>query len=185
MLYINHWTNSRWVHMITLTGDLQDILQIIPLTAGLPQEWTEIEMRKGTSTSEEIFPYQTINQVSNWKIHLSLNNKLICTGSFSSILILSNITSCVAYPSFETRNAGSGIEVDRLFIYPKENAGNHNTEKYELVTEQGISVLRRSANFFLAINSKSRSIDLDGKDSVNLIFEFGKYIWNLICTFRI
>ena len=79
-----------------------------------------------------------------------------------------------AYPSFETRNAGSGIEVDRLFIYPKDNAGNHNTEKYELVTEQGISVLRRSANFFLAINSKSRSIDLDGKDSVNLIFEFGK-----------
>ena len=91
--------------------------------------------------------------------------------------ILSFFQNCfcyAAYPSFETRNAGSGIEVDRLFIYPKENAGNHNTEKYELVTEQGISVLRRSANFFLAINSKSRSIDLDGKDSVNLIFEFGK-----------
>ena len=89
----------------------------------------------------------------------------------------------VAYPSFETRNAGSGIEVDRLFIYPKENAGNHNTEKYELVTEQGISVLRRSANFFLAINSKSRSIDLDGKDSVNLIFEFGKYIYINTCIY--
>ena len=48
------------------------------------------------------------------------------------------------------------------------------TEQYELVTEQNTPVLRRSANFYLAIKTKSRQIDLGGKDSVNLIFEFGK-----------
>ena len=64
--------------------------------------------------------------------------------------------------------------MDRLLFYPKENAGNHMTEQYELVTEQNTPVLRRSANFYLAIKTKSRQIDLGGKDSVNLIFEFGK-----------
>ena len=59
-------------------------------------------------------------------------------------------------------------------MYPEKNASNHYTEKYELVTEQDIPVLRRSANFYLAITSKSRPIDLGGKDSVNVIFEFGK-----------
>ena len=48
------------------------------------------------------------------------------------------------------------------------------TDKYELVTEQDTSVLRRSANFHLAIKSKSKPIDIGGKDAVNLIFEFGK-----------
>ena len=48
------------------------------------------------------------------------------------------------------------------------------TEKYELVTEQDTSVLRRGTNFYLAITSKSRQIEIGGKDVVNLIFEFGK-----------
>ena len=133
-------------------------------------------MKKEMSVLEEMFLYQMTNQVSySYEIYHELKyHYQLC-----KLIINVNIThfklyTFAAYPSFETRNAGSGIEVDRLFLYPKENAGNHYTDKYELVSEQGISVLRRSAKFFLAINSKSRSIDLDGKDKVNVIFEFGK-----------
>ena len=79
-----------------------------------------------------------------------------------------------AYPNIETRNPLAGIEVDQLFLYPKENASNHKTAKYELVMEQQTSVLRRGAPFFIAIKSKSRPIDVGGKDVVNIIFEFGK-----------
>ena len=48
------------------------------------------------------------------------------------------------------------------------------TEKYDLVTEQDTPVLRRSKNFYLAIESKTEPIDVGGKDAANLIFEFGK-----------
>ena len=81
----------------------------------------------------------------------------------------------IVYPTFSTRNAESGIEVKRLFLYPKENAGNHHTDKYDLVSEQDVAVLRRGATFFLSITSTSRPINLDGKDKVNLLFEFGKW----------
>ena len=81
----------------------------------------------------------------------------------------------VVYPRFETRNSESGIEIERLFLYPKENASNHHTDKYDLATEQDVSVLRRSGNFYLAIHSKSRPFDLNRKDRVNLVFEFGNY----------
>ena len=53
------------------------------------------------------------------------------------------------HPRFETRNSESGIEIERLFLYPKENASSHNTDKYDLATEQNVSVLRRSGNFYL------------------------------------
>ena len=79
----------------------------------------------------------------------------------------------VVYPRFETRNSESGIEIERLFLYPKENASNHHTDKYDLATEQDVSVLRRSGNFYLAIHAKSRPFDLNRKDRVNLVFEFG------------
>ena len=84
-------------------------------------------------------------------------------------------SSCfLVYANTETRNSNAGIEVERLFLYAKENAGDHMTDQYELVTEQDTPVLRRSASFYLAIKSKSRPIDIGGKDAVNLIFEFGK-----------
>ena len=77
------------------------------------------------------------------------------------------------HPRLETINSESGIEIERLFLYPKENASNHHTDKYDLATEQDVSVLRRSGNFYLAIHSKSRPFDLNRKDRVNLVFEFG------------
>ena len=87
---------------------------------------------------------------------------------------LSSSYCFLVYPNTETRNPNAGIEVERLFLYAKENAKNHMTDQYELVTEQDTPVLRRSASFYLAIKSKSRPIDIGGKDAVNLIFEFGK-----------
>ena len=67
------------------------------------------------------------------------------------------------------------MDVEKLFLYPNENAKNHHTEKYELVTDQNIAVVRRAATFSLAIKTNSRAIDLDELDNVNLIFEFGKF----------
>ena len=77
------------------------------------------------------------------------------------------------YPTTETENPDSGVDVEKVFLYPKENAGKNHTQKYELVTEQNVAVVRRAAQFDLAIKTKSRGINLD-KDNVNLIFEFGK-----------
>ena len=62
---------------------------------------------------------------------------------------------------------------EKVVLYPKENAGKNHTEKYELVTEQNIAVVRRAAKFNVAIKTKSRGIDFD-HDNVTLIFEFGK-----------
>ena len=67
--------------------------------------------------------------------------------------------------------------MERIFLYPKENAINHHTEKYELVTDQDTAVVRRAAKFNLAIKTGSRAIDLDEQDNVNLIFEFGKFLF--------
>ena len=78
------------------------------------------------------------------------------------------------YPSIPTTNPDAGIEVEKVFLYPKENAKNHHTEKYELVTDQNIPVLRRATTFRLAIKTKLRGIDLEEKDVVNLVFEFGR-----------
>jgi hypothetical protein len=65
------------------------------------------------------------------------------------------------------------VDVEKVFLYPKENAEKNNTEKYALVTEQDVAVLRRASSFDVAITTKSREIDFE-KDNVNLIFEFGK-----------
>ena len=100
---------------------------------------------------QEIFP-----QISNFELH------------FVTIHF-------VVYPSIPTTNPGSGVDVEKLFLYPNENAKNHHTEKYELVTDQNIAVVRRAATFSLAIKTNSRAIDLDELDNVNLIFEFGKF----------
>ena len=67
----------------------------------------------------------------------------------------------------------NGVDVENVFLYPQENAKNHHTEKYGLVSEQNIAVIRRAAKFNLAIKTKSRAIDLLTKDDVYITFEFG------------
>ena len=73
--------------------------------------------------------------------------------------------------------------MESVFLYPKENAKNHHTEKYELVTDQDTAVVRRAAKFNLAIKTGSRAIDLDEQDNVNLIFEFGKLSFSYFICF--
>ena len=85
----------------------------------------------------------------------------------------------LVYPNIPTANPDAGVDVERIFLYPKENAINHHTEKYELVTDQDTAVVRRAAKFNLAIKTGSRAIDLDEQDNVNLIFDFGKFIFLL------
>ena len=65
------------------------------------------------------------------------------------------------------------MDVEKVYLYPKENAEKNHTKKYELVTEQDVAVLRRASSFDVAITTKSRKIDFE-IDNVNLIFEFGK-----------
>ena len=83
----------------------------------------------------------------------------------------------LVYPNIPTANPDAGVDVERVFLYPKENAKNHHTEKYELVTDQDTAVVRRAAKFNLAIKTGSRAIDLDEQDNINLIFDFGKFIF--------
>ena len=43
------------------------------------------------------------------------------------------------------------------------------------VSDHNTAVLRRSANFYMAIQAKDRPIDLN-RDALKIIFEFGKEI---------
>ena len=43
------------------------------------------------------------------------------------------------------------LEVEELETYALKNAENHRTEKYELVRNSKLPVLRRSAKFFLGV----------------------------------
>ena len=87
------------------------------------------------------------------------------------------------YPNIPTENPDAGVDVERIFLYPKENAKNHHTEKYELVTDQDTAVVRRAAKFNLAIKTGYRAIDLDEQDNVNLIFDFGKFLFPFLVSF--
>ena len=87
------------------------------------------------------------------------------------------------YPNIPTENPDAGVDVERIFLYPKENAKNHHTEKYELVTDQDTAVVRRAAKFNLAIKTGYRAIDLDEQDNVNLIFDFGKFLFPFLISF--
>ena len=66
------------------------------------------------------------------------------------------------------------VEVDHLELYAKENAANHRTGQYELVSDKSTPVLRRADNFYLAVVTKDKEIDLN-HDVVRVVFEFGKY----------
>ena len=65
------------------------------------------------------------------------------------------------------------LEVQRIEFYPSENAKNHHTDKFELVTEEWKTpVLRRGQTFFMSIIT-DKEVKI-GIDSVVIIFEFGQ-----------
>ena len=63
--------------------------------------------------------------------------------------------------------------MEKLELYASENATNHRTSKYELVSEQSTAVFRRAAPFYMAVQTKERPVEI-GKDQVNVVFEFGE-----------
>lgn len=67
------------------------------------------------------------------------------------------------------------LEVETLYLYPKENAVSHKTDKYELVhdEESPIAILRRGLSFTMAIRFTNRAFDKT-KDYVRLLFNYGK-----------
>ena len=65
------------------------------------------------------------------------------------------------------------LEIEDLETYPLQNAEAHNTQKYELVQNSHLSILRRSAFFFLGIKCLKRPVDLS-KDILKIVFAFGK-----------
>ena len=67
-----------------------------------------------------------------------------------------------------------GVQIDDLTFYAKENASNHRTERYELVQDHKVAVLRRSASFYMALTTRDRQADLLNKDDITLIFEFNR-----------
>lgn len=77
------------------------------------------------------------------------------------------------YVRTESTNPNDGIQIETLNFYVKENSNNHKTEKYELVQDHKLPVLRRSTTFFMAFTTKDRQTDFVNKDVVTLILEFG------------
>ena len=65
------------------------------------------------------------------------------------------------------------LEVEELETYALKNAENHRTEKYELVRNSQLPVLRRSAKFFLGVRAGNRVVDFS-KDDIRVVFLFGK-----------
>lgn len=63
--------------------------------------------------------------------------------------------------------------VELVYFYPRENAKQHKTDKFEIVyDEDPIPVLRRGQKFTVAIRFKN-PYDSD-RDQVRLFFNFGK-----------
>ena len=114
---------------------------------------------------------------------MSTENSHIADDSHSSWLAAREFRSNPDYPDdlpvHPDELEGHGVAVEQVFLDAKENAKKHHTEKYELVSEQNVAVLRRSTKFKLAIKTKSKSY-LSGRpsrsyrDDIYLIFEFGK-----------
>ena len=71
------------------------------------------------------------------------------------------------------------LEIEDLETYPLQNAEAHNTQKYELMQTSHLSILRRSAFFFLGIKCLKRSVDLS-KDIIKIVFAFGKDVFKEI-----
>ena len=67
------------------------------------------------------------------------------------------------------------LDINHVEFYASENAKNHRTDKYDLVSDKKIPVLRRSNSFYMAISAHQRPID-PKKDKLNVVFEFGNYL---------
>ena len=65
------------------------------------------------------------------------------------------------------------VDIQGLELYAEKNAGNHKTDKYELVLS-GTPVYRRATSFFMDVKSVGRAFDFT-KDKVKLTFEFGNF----------
>ena len=75
-------------------------------------------------------------------------------------------------PKLIQGSATDGIEVEKIEVYAIDNAEDHQTSQYDLVTDHGVAVLRRSTTFSMALTPKGRALDFK-QDACNLVFEFG------------
>ncbi|XP_017784888.1 PREDICTED: hemocyte protein-glutamine gamma-glutamyltransferase-like [Nicrophorus vespilloides] len=67
------------------------------------------------------------------------------------------------------------LDIELVYLYPKENSTSHKTDKFELVhdEENPIAIFRRGLKFTMAIRFSGRNFE-DDMDVVKLIFSFGK-----------
>ena len=85
---------------------------------------------------------------------------------------LSNVFS--PDPTLGGSSANAVLSVDGLEMYAVENATNHRTDKYELVSEQRTPVLRRAETFYMAVKFKGERGMETHKDRVRVVFEMGE-----------
>lgn len=74
------------------------------------------------------------------------------------------------------------LKIDTVEMYPRDNAREHRTERYELVRDNNSStVLRRGQPFFMALRMKDRTFD-PRRDVLRVSFHFGKFLsYNFAC----
>lgn len=66
------------------------------------------------------------------------------------------------------------LQVESIFLYPKENAKAHKTDLFELIHDEvsPVPILRRGLKFTLAIRFANRRLD-ETNDQIRLLFNFG------------
>lgn len=66
------------------------------------------------------------------------------------------------------------LKIDTVEMYPRDNAKEHRTERYELLRDSNPStVLRRGQAFFMALRLKDRALD-PRRDILRISFIFGR-----------
>lgn len=70
------------------------------------------------------------------------------------------------------------LKVELAYLYPKENAKVHKTDKYEMVHDEEfpVPVLRRGNKFTMSIRFIDRKYE-SNLDVVKIVFKFGKKIF--------
>lgn len=86
---------------------------------------------------------------------------------------------------FKNIMSRDSLNVELLYLYPKENGKKHKTDKFELIHDEDnpIPILRRGIKFTLAIRFKSRGFNAN-YDQIRLIFEFGNINSYLVVNLR-
>lgn len=69
------------------------------------------------------------------------------------------------------------LKVELAYLYAKENAKVHKTDKYEMVHDEEfpVPILRRGIKFTMSIRFIDRAYD-SNLDDVKIIFNYGKQI---------